>query len=220
MKRPSRAKKARPVRSGPIFAVASFEEIVRLLRAWRLWVLGGFVGALVGAGVFAAAPPPFRARATVNVDLHLELAWPESTDREQFYYLERETRKLMEIAWSDSTLQAVAQANPGDSVEKLRSGVLALSQPGVGGWHFFAQAEDADRAEALAGEWARAFVDSVRAQVISSATTGLEPYITADASQVRALPVERTSTLGMYILVGTAIALALIAFAVFFLRLG
>ncbi len=72
-----------------ILAPPAPHDLVRLLKAWRFWVLGALVGALAGAAVYTLAPPPFRARATVNVDFHMELAWPQNTDREQFYYLER-----------------------------------------------------------------------------------------------------------------------------------
>ena len=89
----------------------SLDDLIRLLKAWRFWVLGALVGALLGAAIFYLAPPPYRARATVNVDFNLEEAWPEETDRQQFYYLERETRKLEEIAWSDDVIQVVADAN-------------------------------------------------------------------------------------------------------------
>ena len=66
---------------------------------WVRWL-----AALIGAAIYYLALPPYRARASVNVDFHLEQAWPQDTDREQFYYLERETRKLEEIAWSDAVL--------------------------------------------------------------------------------------------------------------------
>ena len=75
----------------------TLEDLILLLRAWRLWVLGALVGALIGAVFFYLFPPPFRAKATVNVDFNLEQAWPQDTDRQQFYYLEREARKLEEI---------------------------------------------------------------------------------------------------------------------------
>ena len=52
--------------------------------------LSGLIGAALGAALYAVAPPPYKARATVNVDFHMEQAWPQNTDREQFYYLERE----------------------------------------------------------------------------------------------------------------------------------
>ncbi len=65
------------------------------------------------ASLYLLMPPPYRARATVNVDFNLEQAWPQETDRQQFYYLERETRKLEEIAWSDAVMQSVVGLDVG-----------------------------------------------------------------------------------------------------------
>src|SRR5512143_2452011 len=91
-----------------ILAAPSSDNLIRLLKAWRFWLLGAVAGALIGAAVYLVAPPAYRVSATVNVDFHLEQAWPQNTDREQFYYLERETRKLEEIAMSDAVLGSVA----------------------------------------------------------------------------------------------------------------
>ena len=121
-----------------LFASPSSDDFIRLLKAWKFWLLGVVVGALIGAAIYYLALPPYRARASVNVDFHLEQAWPQDTDREQFYYLERETRKLEEIAWSDSVLNAVASQVNGVTVDQMRNGKLQLSQPANGGWHFFA----------------------------------------------------------------------------------
>ena len=118
-----------------IFSPPSLDDLIRLLRAWRFWALGALAGALLGTVIFYVAPPPYRARATVNVDFNLEEAWPEESDRQQFYHLERETRKLKEIAWSDDVMQVVADAN-GVDVATLRDEVLSLSQPAEAGWHF------------------------------------------------------------------------------------
>src|SRR3972149_2195317 len=41
------------------------EEFIRLLMAWRVWVAGAVVGAIMAALVYFIAPPPFRAQATV-----------------------------------------------------------------------------------------------------------------------------------------------------------
>ena len=125
-----------------LFASPSSDDFIRLLKAWKFWLLGAVVGALIGAAIYYLALPPYRARASVNVDFHLERAWPQDTDREQFYYLERETRKLEEIAWSDAVLNQVASQVNGVTVDQMRSGKLQLSQPAVGGWHFFADDND------------------------------------------------------------------------------
>ena len=81
-----------------ILTSPSLEDLIRLLKAWRFWVSGAILGASLGAAIYYIVPPQYRARATVNVDFNLEQAWPQETDRQQFYYLERESRKLEEIA--------------------------------------------------------------------------------------------------------------------------
>jgi len=200
-----------------LFSPPSLDDLIRLLKAWRFWVLGALAGALLGAAVYALFPPPYRARATVNVDFNLEEAWPQETDRQQFYYLERETRKLEEIAWSDRVLQAVAQEN-GVSVTSLRQGVLSLSQPAEAGWHFYADDHDAERASALASAWALAFTEQVQAQV--AAQTGLNSFIRVEAVQVQDIPVERRAGQGAYLLAGGLGFLAVGALLILFLDRG
>jgi hypothetical protein len=152
-----------------LLASPTSDDLIRLLKAWRFWMLSMLVGALLGAAIYHLAPPPYRARATVTIDFNLEQAWPQNTDRQLFYYLERETRKLEEVAWSDSTLQAVAnQVGGGETISQLRSGKLLLSQPGEGGWHFWAEDSDPQRAAQLASAWAGAFTDQVRQGVTAA----------------------------------------------------
>src|SRR4030095_9328344 len=91
-----------------LFSSPSMDDVIRLLKAWRFWSLGALVGGLMGMAVFYVAPPPYRAHAVVLVDFNLEQAWPQETDRQQFYYLERETRKLEQIAWSDEVMNALS----------------------------------------------------------------------------------------------------------------
>ncbi len=198
-----------------LFSSPSLDDLIRLLRAWRFWVLGAVIGTLIGAAVFYIAPPPYRARATVNVDFHLEQSWPQNTDREQFYYLERETRKLEEIAVSDAVLNTVASQVSGVTVQQLRGQKLQLSQPGNSGWHFFADDSDAQRATALASAWAQAFALSVQSQVVDP-STGLEQYITASPTQVDNLAAYRSVSLSVYLLAGTIFFLALCVFVVLF----
>lgn len=193
------------------------DDLIRLLKAWRFWVLGALAGALLGAAVYALFPPPYRARATVNVDFNLEEAWPQETDRQQFYYLERETRKLKEIAWSDAVLQTAAGEN-GVSVAALRAGVLSLSQPAEAGWHFYADDSDPERASALASAWALAFTEQVQVQV--EAQTGLNSFIRVEAVQAQDIPVERRVGQGAYLLAGAFGLLALGALLVLFLAKG
>ncbi|HSQ39489.1 MAG TPA: Wzz/FepE/Etk N-terminal domain-containing protein, partial [Anaerolineales bacterium] len=154
-----------------VFSPPSLPDLIHLLRAWRFWLLTAILGALIGAAIYFVAPPPYRARAVVNVDFNLEQAWPQDTDRQQFYYLERETRKLEEIAWSDAVLQAVADADGKVTVRELREGKLQFSQPAEAGWHFYADDSNAQRAETLASAWAQSFADAAQANV--SAQAGL-----------------------------------------------
>jgi pimeloyl-ACP methyl ester carboxylesterase len=193
----------------------SLDDLIRLLKAWRFWVVGALVGALLGAGLFLIAPPPYRARATVNVDFNLEEAWPQDTDRQQFYYLEREARKLEEIAWSDEVMRVVADAS-GMDVSVLRERILSLSQPADAGWHFYADDHDPGRAEALASIWAQAF--SEQAQSDMAAQVGLNRFVRVNPVQVEDLPVFRSVSRGAYLLSGSVGFLTLSASLVLFFK--
>jgi len=140
-----------------LFTAPSIEDLIRVLRAWRFWVLGALVGALIGAALYYIFPPSYRAKATVNVDFNLEQAWPQDTDRQQFYYLERESRKLEEIAWSDDVMNELS-SEFGISVEDLRANSLHLSQPAEAGWHFYADDGDPQVANSLASKWTESFL--------------------------------------------------------------
>jgi len=198
-----------------IFSPPTLDDLVRLLKAWRFWVLGALAGALLGAAIFYIAPPPYRARATVNVDFNIEEAWPEDVDRQQFYYLERETRKLREIAWSDDVMRVVVEANGAD-ISALRDDVLSLSQPAEAGWHFYADDRDPARAEALASSWALAFTEQARSEMAEQ--VGLNSFIRVDAAQVEDLPVSRSVSQGTYLLSGALGFLALSALLVLFFK--
>jgi capsular polysaccharide biosynthesis protein len=197
-----------------LFSPPSSDDLIRLLKAWKFWVLGAVVGALIGAAVYYIAPPDYRARATVNVDFNLEQAWPQETDRQQFYYLERETRKLEEIAWSDEVINAVSTSQQ-LPVEQLRGDKLQLSQPAEAGWHFYADDQNPERAQNIAAKWALAFTEKVREHVAQD--QGLNRFIQVDATQVEALPVVRSVSLSVYLLSGAIAFLALSALAVLFL---
>jgi len=198
-----------------IFSPPTLDDLVRLFKAWRFWVLGALAGALLGAAIFYIAPPPYRARATVNVDFNIEEAWPEDVDRQQFYYLERETRKLREIAWSDDVMRVVVEANGAD-ISALRDDVLSLSQPAEAGWHFYADDRDPARAEALASSWALAFTEQARSEMAEQ--VGLNSFIRVDAAQVEDLPVSRSVSQGTYLLSGALGFLALSALLVLFFK--
>ncbi|RME86952.1 MAG: hypothetical protein D6770_10650 [Anaerolineae bacterium] len=217
----------------------SFDDLLRLLKAWRLWVLSALVGALLGTALYAIAPPPYRAQATVVVDFNLEDAWPQEPDRRLFYYLERETRKLAEVAWADETLSEVAARVGGVSVSELRDGKLHLAQPQEGGWHFLADDADPARAQQLAATWAQVFTERTQEGVLvalelkklqeggtcasdaadlESRSLGISPYIQVHASQTADLPVGRRVAMGEYALVGAVTVAALAALGVLFVK--
>jgi hypothetical protein len=196
-----------------IFTPPTFDDLYRLLRAWRLWFLGALLGGLLGLAVYALFPPDYRARATVVVDFNVEQSWAEIPDREVFYFLDREARKLLELAWADDVLQAVAEQG-GLDVATLRSGVLTLSQPADGGWRFYAHSADAGLAAKLAGAWAEAFTVKARASADQ-----FTPYLVVTPTQTQNLPVTRAVPPGTYALAGAGLGMALLAFwALFFAK--
>jgi len=197
-----------------ILTSPSLDDIIRLLRAWRFWMLGAIFGAMLGAAVYYIVPPPFRARATVNVDFNLEQAWPKETDRQQFYYLERESRKLEEIAWSDDVMGQLSSkfAIP---VEDLRGNKLQLSQPAEAGWHFYADDTDSKVAGLLASAWAEAFVARTQAEIKAG---NINEFVKLEATQSKNLPKDRRIPLSGYLLSGSIGFLTLAVFAVLFVK--
>jgi hypothetical protein len=221
-----------------VFSSPSFDEFIRLLRAWRFWLLGALLGGLLGAAVYYIAPPEYRARATVAVTFNMEKSWPVNSDKELFYYLERESRKVWDVAWADATLQQVADET-GFTISQLRSGKLELSQPKDGAWHFYATDSQAAIAAKLAFAWAGAFnaqihqgietavaLDAARKALaanpsdakIQASVSELEakslaitPELQISFSQARDLPVERKTGLGTYVLTGAVLMLAISA---------
>jgi capsular polysaccharide biosynthesis protein len=197
-----------------LFSAPSIDDLARLFKAWRFWSVGALIGALIGAAVFYLAPPPYQARATVLVDFNLEQAWPAETDRQQFYYLERETRKLEEIAWSDSVMAEIVGTNGNITTRELRDGRLSLSQPAEGGWHFYVEDENPQRAEAIASTWAQVFARQVRSR--AAAAEGLNSFIEATVTQTAQLPVERSVPVSTYLFVGAIVFLTGASFLVLF----
>jgi len=219
-----------------ILQTPSVDDLILVLKAWRLWLLAAVVGAILGYGFHYLSPPAYRAQATVNVDHNLELAWPDATkERDLMTYLSRETQKLEELAWDDATLQMVVDENPGTSISTLRDGVLQLSQPGEGGWHFWADDQDPQQAESLAASWASAFYDrslqgvttaihlqaaqaallepgadtiSLSQQIIDleKESLGISPYLQIHLSQADQLPVHPRVQLMAFILSGMMLA--------------
>ena len=192
----------------------SLDDLIRLLKAWRFWVLGSILGALIGAAIYFLIPPPYRAQATVNVDFNLEQAWPKDTDRQQFYYLERESRKLEEIAWSDEIMSQLS-SQFGIPIEDLRNNKLQLSQPAEAGWHFYADDSDPKIAEGLASTWANAFVDKTQAEI---EVGNINEFVKLEATQSANLPKERSIPLSGYLLSGFVSFLTLAVFVLLFIR--
>ena len=199
-----------------LFSSPSLDDLIRLLKAWRFWSVGALIGGLLGAAVYYVAPPPYRAHAVVLVDINLEQAWPQETDRQQFYYLERETRKLEEIAYADVVLEMIVTTNPDISMQELRGGKLFLSQPAEGGWNFYVDDVNPERAATLASIWATQFTEQVRSQVASA--EGLNAFIEATVTQTASRPVERSVSLSLYIFAGAVIFLMIGSIVVLFVN--
>ena len=197
-----------------LFSPPSLDDLIRLLKAWRFWSLGALIGALIGAAIYNVAPPPYQARATVLVDFNLEQAWPQETDRQQFFYLERETRKLEEIAWSDDVMGEVAEIVGTITVNELRDKKLELSQPAEGGWHFYASDHDLQRAEQLASIWAQIFAEQASETIKNSGD--LNSFIQLEVTQGENLSVGRSISLSEYLLAGAIGFLLLSSFFTLF----
>jgi len=223
----------------------SLDDFLRLLRAWKIWLLASIVGALIGAAVYLIVPPMYRAQATVVVDFNIEESWTYGADRDVYYYLEREVRKLEEVAWADETVSAVGQAFPDLTVAELRNERLHLSQPEDGAWHFYADDPDPARAEQIVSFWAGEFVGQTRysaanATALKALTSALEngeveladietdlarleetsmgitSYVEVAPTQEENLPVMRRNSLGEYVFFGAVAMLALSALGVLF----
>lgn len=224
----------------------SSNDFDRLLKAWRFWVLAALIGGLLGGVIHFIAPPPYRVQASALVDFNVEEAYLATADKQIFYYLEREVRKLEAIAWSDAVLQEVVNEVGGVTITELRGGALLLSQPGEADWHFWAEDRDPQRASRLASAWAEAFTTQVREAAAASMTLqayhasiesgcgqecaelearitdlesraqGVSPYVEAGLLQAQELSATRKIAISTYILVGALSALALGALGVLF----
>ena len=167
-----------------------------------------------GRSYLLSAPPPYRARATVNVDFNLEEAWPEESDRQQFYYLERETRKLEEIAWSDAVMMSVAESSGMRYFRTPRRSAFTQPTRRRQAGTSMPMTAIAARAEALASAWALAFTEQAQAEM--AAQVGLNALVRVDAAQVEDLPVYRSVSQSTYLLSGSIGFLALSALLVLF----
>jgi len=189
----------------------AFDDILRLLAAWRVWIGGAILGGVAASIIYLIAPLPYRAQATVLVDQKVEQVIPqEQTDLLKDTYLQRETDKLVEIVWSDQTLLRVT-AQTGLPAAKLRDGRLHLSQPSDGGWHFLADAPNPGSASTLASAWAGAFVEEIQ-----SKPAGISPLLEVNFTQKQNLPVTRTVPMGIFVFCGALLGITLLAFVLLF----
>lgn len=223
----------------------SLDDFLRLLRAWKFWLLFSVLGALIGAAVYVIVPPMYRAQATVVVDFNIEESWTYGADRDVYYYLERESRKLEEVAWDDRAMDSISRAFPDLSVAELRNERLHLSQPEDGAWHFYADDPNPARAEEMVVFWAERFVQQTRegaanATALKAITAALEngdveladieddlarleetsmgiaSYVEVALTQKENLLVSRRNSLGEYIFFGAVATLVLSALGVLF----
>jgi uncharacterized protein involved in exopolysaccharide biosynthesis len=188
-----------------------YGEFLRLLMAWRVWVAGAIVGAVVAALIYVLTPPQYRAQATVLVDQNVEQAIPYEHDELSINtYLQRETDKLVELAWSDQVLSQLS-TDTGISVSGLRDGRLYLSQPSDGGWHFIVDAPDSETAAEIASAWADSFVKAIQAK-----PTGISTFLEINFTQQQDLSVERAASAGVYAFSGALLGAILLAFGLLF----
>ena len=223
----------------------SLNDFLRLLRAWKFWILFSVLGAAFGAVVYFIFPPDYRAQATVVVDFNVEESWEQIPDRELFYYLERESRKLVEVAWADETMDALSQEFADLTVANLRNERLTLSHPQDGAWHFYADDPDPVRAEKIVSLWAESFnqqaqegaanalmlnslkialengeitLDEIEDDIqrLEAESLGISAYLKTSLSQKESLPITRKTSLGEYIFFGASGMLFFAALAILF----
>ncbi len=221
----------------------SLDDFLRLLRAWKFWLLGSVLGALIGAAIFYLFPPMYRAQATVIVDFNIEESWTYGDDRGVYYYLEREARKLVELAWADETVSAAGEAFPDLTVADLRGERLHLSQPEDGGWHFYADDPDPARAEEMVAVWVESFTEQAREGAVNATalkaimtalengdtaladveddlarleagSLGISSYVEVSPNQIANLRMGRRNSLGEYVLLGAVTILLVAALAI------
>jgi hypothetical protein len=133
-------------------------------NTWVAWMFAMLTGALLGGSLSLLLPASYRAQATVVVDFNIEETWAGLPDNEIFYFLEREARKLEELALADETLLPFV-TDSALTIESLRGGVLELSQPKDGGWHFYATAVTPSQAADLASRWAISFAEQASTDI-------------------------------------------------------
>jgi capsular polysaccharide biosynthesis protein len=197
-----------------ILSSPSLDDLIRLLKAWRFWVLGAILGMALGAAFYYIAPPPYRGKAVVNVDFNLEEAFPQNTDRQDFYYLERESRKMVELAWDDFIISQLSSVYAITN-DELRNDALHLSQPAEAGWNFYADNKDPQVAAEMASTWADAFVEKVQSEI---AAGNINSFVKLEKTSSQDKANERSIPISTYMLAGSMAFLALAVFFVLFTK--
>ena len=111
-------------------------------------------------------------------------------------------------------MEAIAATNPGVTLQELHSGKLLLSQPADGGWNFYVDDVDPERAALLATAWATQFADQVRVQTVTA--DGLNSFIDVNLTRMASRPVERSTSQSLYIFAGAVIFLMLGSIVILF----
>ena len=101
-------------------------------------------------------------------------------------------------------------------MEELRSGRLFLSQPAEGGWNFYVDDVDAQRATSIATAWVNQFTEQVRTQVANQ--DGLNAFIETNVTRNASVPVERSLSFSLYIFVGAVMFLMIGSIVVLFFK--
>jgi len=196
-----------------LFKSPSYEEIIHLLAAWRIWLVGAVAGGLIACLVYVIAPPPYRSQATVLIDHNIEQVIPvEDDDTKRFYYLQEENDKLVEIAWSDQVLEKVT-VETGISVSVLKADYLQLGHPGDGGWHLMAESRDAQEAQEIASAWGQAFVE-----ILQQGGPGVNPLMEFKLVQAGNDDLARSLPIGTFLFLGSIMGVAIMAFLVLFIH--
>lgn len=146
----------------------------RLIRRWHLGVASGLLCAVIAAVIIILLPKSYAARAVVMVDQQVELAVPPGSSLDDVLYVSRETVRLEELSYADSLWEEVAETIDSSQfgVELNITGDLRsfVSVPHFqdGAWHFMAEHSNPNFAAALANAWAEAFVDTIRAWIVTA----------------------------------------------------
>lgn len=138
------------------------DTLIRLLQAWRLWIVAIVAGSVLGGLAYLVFPPPYQAQSTVIVDHNVSEVWYPAPDRYVWNYLTSEVVKLREVAWSDEVLQGIVDQVPDISMDQLRSDILVLTYVNDGPWHLVVNDQYPERAKTIANIWAESFIEQVR----------------------------------------------------------